>query len=370
MHFENLQLQNFKNFEEIAFDFCEGINCFVGANGVGKTNLLDALHYLSQTRSAFNTVDNQNIRHGEPYFVIRAGMVVDGKGHRLHLSLKRGEKKVLRFDKQEYEKLRDHIGKVPLVMITPYDTDLIREGSEMRRKFFDGLISQFDTIYMQDLVRYTQLLKQRNALLKQLGERGARPDRSRFEPYDRELLSIGRKLHERRLEMMERYTPLFTNHYQELASGKEHTMLRYHSDLLEDDFDDLFLEALPKDIALQRTTMGIHKDDYVAVIDGQALKKFGSQGQQKSFVIAMKLAQFDMLKEQKGLSPVLLLDDIFDKLDDQRIGRLMELVAGNTFGQLFVTDARPERTLQLFGNLQAPMRVFEIREGEAKELLS
>lgn len=368
MHFENLQLQNFKNFEAIAFDFCEGINCFVGANGVGKTNLLDALHYLSQTRSAFNPVDNQNIRHEQAYFVIRASLKQAGEDHQIHLSLKRGEKKSLRFDKQEYEKLRDHIGVVPLVMITPYDTDLIREGSEIRRRFFDGLISQFDMVYLQDLVRYTQVLKHRNALLKQLGERGGRPDRSRFEPYDRELLALGRRLHNRRVEMMDRYSSLFTEHYQELASGKEMTSLSYHSDLLEDDFDEQFLAALGKDLALHRTTMGIHKDDYVAIIDGQALKKFGSQGQQKSFVIAMKLAQFDLLQKQMGNSPVLLLDDIFDKLDDQRIGRLMELVAGNRFGQLFVTDARPERTLQLFGNLQAPMRVFEIHEGKAQLL--
>lgn len=368
MHFENLSLQNFKNFEQIEFDFCEGINCFVGANGVGKTNLLDALHYLSQTKSAFNAIDHQNIRRKADYFVINAGLHSGDAPKALHLSLKRGEKKVFKVNKQEYDKIRDHIGQLPVVLMTPYDTDLIREGSEVRRRFFDSLISQFDAEYLRDLMRYTQLLKQRNALLKQFAEANQPLDHDRIEPFDHAVLLTGRKLFEKREAISRAFQPLFEGHYTALTQGREHATFVYKSDLAAADFEETYRANRQRDLLMQRTTLGVHKDDYVTLLDEQSVKKFGSQGQQKSYVIAMKLAQFDLIKARKGEAPVLLLDDIFDKLDDGRIGRLMDLVAGNQFGQLFVTDARPERTMQLFGKLDCDMFVFEVKSGTATKL--
>lgn len=362
MHLENLSLVNFKNYTTLDISFSQAINCFVGYNGSGKTNLLDAIHYLSMTKSAFNNMDQQNIRHGEDFFVVRGAFIKQEEISSVHCSLKTGQKKSLKKNKKEYAKISEHIGHFPTVLIAPYDTDLIREGSETRRKFFDSIISQINQTYLQKLIQYNHILKQRNSLLKQFADRRYF-DKDLLSTYDTSLIALGGYLYEERRDFLIQFESIFLEHFKFISSNKERPSLTYRSDLLQENLGILFQENLKKDMLLQRTTTGIHKDDYEFGIDGNPIKKFGSQGQQKSFVIALKLAQFDMIKKVKGFKPLLLLDDIFDKLDELRIQKLMTMVAGNSFGQIFVTDARPERTQAMFEVINAGIKIFHIEEG-------
>ncbi|MGI9541973.1 MAG: DNA replication/repair protein RecF [Cyclobacteriaceae bacterium] len=367
MHLENLSLVNFKNYAKCDLGFSSQINCFVGPNGSGKTNLLDAIHYLSLTKSAFNTIDQQNIRHGTDYFAVNGTFALDGRSHTIKCSLKTGEKKQFKNGSDRYEKLSQHIGLFPLILITPYDTEIIREGSELRRKFFDNLLAQIDQDYLNQLIEYNHYLRQRNKLLKQFQERNYF-DPNLLESYDRNLIGGGQMLSKCRVQLLNDYLPFFKQRYQEISDGNEEVTLTYRSDLLEGNFPELFRSKLQKDMALQRTTMGIHKDDFLFELEGHPIKKLGSQGQQKSFVIALKLAQFELIKKAKGFKPLLLMDDIFDKLDDQRIAKLMDLVAGKAFGQLFVTDARPERTKAIFETVEAEVKLFGVNNGEVAEV--
>jgi DNA replication and repair protein RecF len=367
MFLENINLFNFKNYQELNLTFSPQINCFVGENGSGKTNLLDAIHYLSLTKSAFSSVDSQNIRHEEAFFMVKGDFFKDEKKHTVQCNLQSGQKKVVKHNKVDYEKLAEHIGQFPVVMIAPDDTSIIKEGSENRRKFFDGILSQLDRNYLDNLMRYNHVLKQRNSLLKQFAERNYL-DKDLLEPYDIQIINLGLKISETRKIYLEQFLPLFVSHYQDLSDHKEKVDLVYESDVLETDFKERFVKNVRKDLALQRTTMGVHKDDFNFVIDGYPLKKFGSQGQQKSFLIALKLTQFDTIHQAKGFKPVLLLDDIFDKLDDKRIDKLMQMVSGHSFGQLFVTDARPERTKRIFDKIDAPKKVFLIEKAEVREV--
>lgn len=366
MHLENLSLIYFKNYEELNLNFSAQINCFVGENGGGKTNLLDAIHYLSLTKSAFNAIDVQNIQHEQPFFLVKGTFSSFEKQYTIQCSLKSGQKKIIRNNKKTYEKISDHIGLFPLILIAPDDTNIIREGSEMRRKFFDSIISQLDSVYLSNLIKYNHILRQRNNLLKQFAERNFL-DKDLLEQYDMQLLKFGEAIFVKRQQFIKDYLPVFIKHYQNLSSSKEQVSLQYKADFSCQNKENLFEESLRKDLALQRTTIGIHKDDFIFEIEGFPLKKFGSQGQQKSFLIALKLAQFDVIRSAKGYKPILLLDDVFDKLDDQRIQKLMEMVAGHSFGQLFVTDARPERTARIFESIEAEIKVFRIKKGVAME---
>ena len=368
MHLESLELLNFKNYEEIKLLFSPEINCLVGSNGSGKTNMLDAIHYLSLTKSAFNPVDSQNIRHEESFMVIRGSFRKSEKSELIQCSLQEGQRKVVKHGKKQYEKMGEHIGRYPVVLIAPNDTDVIREGSEIRRKFFDSILSQIDQQYLQWLLQYNHVLKQRNSLLKQFSESN-KFDRDLLEPYDQQLLYFGLLILQARKSFLNDYLPFFLTHYQNLSEGKEKVEIRHESNLDVENPAAELSRNLRRDLALQRSNVGIHKDDFVFEIDSYPLKKYGSQGQQKSFVIALKLAHFDLMRQHKGFKPILLLDDIFDKLDDHRIGRLMELVSGHTFGQLFVTDARPERTERNFQQLpNTEVKVFKIEEGKAFNL--
>lgn len=368
MHLENLSLVNFKNYADSDLGFSRQINCFVGPNGSGKTNLLDAIHYLSLTKSAFNTIDQQNIRHGNDYFVVKGTFALEEQLHLIKCSLKTGEKKQVKNGHERYEKLSQHIGLFPLILITPYDTDIIREGSEQRRKFFDSLLSQINQDYLNQLIEYNHYLKQRNNLLKQFHEKNYF-DPTLLETYDRKLISIGQILSGSRSKLLHDFLPFFQQRYREISSGNEEVSLKYHSNVMDDDFPDLFRSRLQRDMALQRTTLGIHKDDFLFELEGYPIKKFGSQGQQKSFVIALKLGQFELIKKAKGFKPLLLMDDIFDKLDDHRIEKLMDLVAGKAFGQLFVTDARPERTIAIFEKIEAEVKIFGVDNGLVEEIV-
>ena len=365
MFLEKLSLTNFKNYEDGRYVFGQQINVIVGPNGSGKTNLLDAVYFLALSKSAFQSQDALSILHEADYFIID-GIFEERKGHtvQITISLQRGQRKVLMADKKPYERISEHIGRFPVVLIAPNDTDLVREHSEDRRHFFDGVLSQLDPDYLRNYLVYQQVLKQRNSLLKLFAERN-QVDNDLLDTYDEPLLDLGQKIHDRRKQFVDEFLPGFRAHYTYLSGQREEVNIVYESEVSNPEFADEFRHFRRRDTVLQRTTMGIHKDDYSFLIDngdGQSmpLKKFGSQGQQKTFVIALKLAQFDSLEAEKGVKPILLLDDIFDKLDDQRIGKLIRQMDEGAFGQLFITDARPERTRELLRAVKADVRFFEI----------
>ncbi len=367
MHIEKLSLIGFKNYPQIELDFSNKINCFVGPNGAGKTNLLDAIHYLSMTKSAFNSVDSQNIRFGEGLFSIKGLFHKNEKTYEVICALRKGQKKIVKVSKKEHEKLSDHIGMFPVVLIAPDDTDLVRGSSETRRKFFDVILSQLDKKYLQHLIRYNHFLKQRNALLKQFNQ-GLAFDRDLLIPYNTQLLALGDFLYQRRKEFVTHFLNDFQKNYAWMADQAEEVDIIYASDCDSSSFQQQFDQALSKDIALERTTLGIHRDDYKFMIQDTPLKKFGSQGQQKTFLLALKLANYQEVKEHLQSEPILLLDDIFDKLDSNRIVRLMQKVAENAFGQIFITDAREERTRSILKELNLIAAFYRVKGGQADSI--
>ncbi|MFA0961621.1 DNA replication/repair protein RecF [Roseivirga sp. BDSF3-8] len=360
MYLEKIELLNFKNYESLALDFDQGINCFTGPNGSGKTNLLDAIYYLSLTKSAFSSTDSSNIRHDSSYFMLRGVFTSDKKAVTIQCQIQSGQKKKVLHDKTPYEKISEHIGRFPAVLIAPDDTELVKGGSEGRRRFFDSLISQIDARYLDDLIRYNQVLKRRQELLKQFENRKYF-DGELLDVYDRELVEGAIRLGARRRDFIEEFSPLFVRHYEELSDGKEKVALSYQTEVTGDDFEKKFRKSRDRDLMLQRTNKGIHKDDFTFLTDDHSLKKFGSQGQQKSFVIALKLAKFDVLTDKKGFKPLLLLDDIFDKLDDSRISHLVGMITARRFGQVFLTEARPERTKKVFEHISESPLFFDIK---------
>ena len=362
MWLEKIGLLNYKNYEEVAIRFSRHINCFVGENGSGKTNLLDAIYYLSFTKSAFSSTENQNIKHGASLFLVKGTFHKQHETYDIQFSLQNGQKKDARNSRIPYEKLSEHIGLFPAVLVSPDDTDLIRERSESRRRFFDSIISQINHAYLDNLIRYNHVLRQRNSLLKQFAERHTY-DADLLDSYSEQLLALGHTIYEARQAFIAQFAPLFEKHYRYLSDDKESVSIQYESHFARADFRKVFYQAYRRDSALQRTTQGIHRDDFVFEIAQYPVKKYGSQGQQKSFVIALKLAQFEIIHQQTGIKPLLLLDDIFDKLDDHRIAQLTKLVVAQTFGQLFVTDARPERTYQLFEEIEVEKKFFTIESG-------
>ncbi len=377
MTLDSLQLLFFKNYEAASLQFTPGLNCFIGDNGSGKTNLLDAIHYLSLTKSALTPVDANSIRQGADFFVVKGNFRADedAASETIQVSLRQGQKKALTHDKQPYERLADHIGRYPAVLVSPYDTDLIREGSEERRKYFDSLLSQFDHAFLDVLITYNALLRQRNALLKQATDRPTHGfDRDYLLALDDQLVPLGEQLSAQRTAFIERFTPVFQRHYQQLADGQETVSLTYKSQLLETGFAQLLRQNERRDFAMQRTTAGAHRDDFVFLMDGLPVKSYASQGQQKSYAIALKLAQFETLTRNPASAglvaakPLLLLDDIFDRLDDKRIARLLELVANDTFGQVFLTDTNLARTDRALANVQGAIRRFAVRAGAVAQL--
>jgi DNA replication and repair protein RecF len=365
MFLKQLSLVNFKNYPEFEGQFSDKINCFVGNNGMGKTNLLDAIHYLSFCKSFFNTVDSQNIRHNEGFFVLQGHFEKGGEVVEVYCGLKRNHKKIFKKNKKEYDRLSEHIGQFPLVMISPNDAELINGSSEARRKFLDGIISQYDKNYLDNLISYAHVLKQRNALLKHFHEIGAF-DSETLEIWDDQLITYGRLVISTRQNFLKEFIPLFNTYYHFISGSRETAALHYDNSLGEKDFKTALMTSLSRDRAVHHTTVGPHKDDLDFSLDGFSLKKFASQGQQKSFLLALKLAQFEFIKERKDTKPLLLLDDVYDKLDEQRFTRLLELVSGDDFGQVFITDTHPERIEQLLNNKQISNKIFIVGEGSIK----
>ena len=359
MFLKELSLTNYKNFESLKFSFDTKIICFVGLNGVGKTNILDSIYHLSYTKSYFNPIPSQNIKHGETFFFISGKYMIHDKEENILVSLKKGDKKIIKRNNKLYKKFSDHIGKIPLVLISPDDRNLIIEGSETRRKFIDGIISQTDKEYLNNLIDYNKTLKQRNALLKMFYD-NSESIRKTIDIYDRQLSSDAQKIYDKRREFLNEFIPIFKSIYKELSNDKENVEIKHSSDISPDqNLYKLLKNSLEKDLRFQYTTKGIHKDDLNLNLDKFPIKKYGSQGQQKTFLIAMKLAQFDYLSKLDS-KPILLLDDIFDKLDDTRVKQIINLVNQEKFNQIFISDTNKTRSENIIKKVNKSYKIFEI----------
>lgn len=334
---------------------------------MGKTNLLDAIYYLSFCKSFFNSIDSQNIKHNEGFFMIQGVFNKFDEDIEVYCAIKRNQKKVFKKNKKEYERLSDHIGQFPLVMISPGDSELINGSSEVRRKFLDGIISQYDKVYLDKLISYNHVLKQRNALLKQFHESRSF-DSETIEIWDEQLILHGKIILEIRQNFLKQFIPLFNTYYRFISNSKEEVSLAYENSLGERDFKTALLSSLPRDRALHYTTVGPHKDDLDFLLSGHSLKKFASQGQQKSYLLALKLAQFEFIKDQKNTQPLLLLDDIYDKLDEERFTKLIEMVSGDDFGQVFITDTHAQRMNELLNQKKVEHKIFLVENGVVKHL--
>lgn len=359
MILKKLNLINYKNFALKEYDFDTKINCFVGKNGVGKTNVLESIYYLSFTKGYFNSVASQHIKHKESFFVIEGFYQNKEREEVIHCSLKKGHKKVIKHNDKVYEKLSNHIGKIPLVIISPNDRDLIIDGSSIRRKFMDGVIAQANTSYLSLLINYQKVLSQRNSLLKYFAANHTF-DALNLDIYDQQLNEIGSLIFKERSLFIDEFIPFFKEQYQFITKGVEQVDLSYRSQLQQDSLSNLLKANLNKDKILQYTSTGIHKDDLVFKIDGYPIKKYGSQGQQKSYLIALKLAQFKFIKKQTDIKPLLLLDDIFDKLDEDRVSQLIQLVNTDDFGQLFISDTNVKRTEKVIKKTKQSYKMFEL----------
>ena len=359
MFIKNLKLSNFKNHSEKSFDFSPEINCFVGNNGAGKTNILDALHYLSMAKSFLGNLDAQNILHESDFFAIEAEIQGEEKNDIIKVQLPKEGKKIIKKNDKTYERIADHIGFLPSVMISPYDSNLISDGSESRRKFLDAMISQTDSDYLFALIQYQKTLQQRNALLKYFAKNRTF-DLDSLEIYNEPLTKFGTQIFEKRQRFVASILPTIQHFYEIISKGNEKVTVIYESNLNEQNFEEILSENLEKDRVLTYTSRGIHKDDLRFEMNGNLIKKFGSQGQQKSFLIALKLAQIKRIKDITNKNPILLLDDIFDKLDDNRVSQLIELVNQQNFGQIFITDTHRERTESVVKRINEESKIFQI----------
>lgn len=357
MELKKLSLLNFKNYDDKELEFASKINCFVGNNGVGKTNLLDAIYYLAFCKSFLNASDNANIREGNDFFVIQGTFQRMGEQEQIYCGLKQGRKKQFKRNKKDYKKLADHIGFIPLVLKTPFDTNFIFLGSEDRRRFMDQVISQFDHIYLDDLIQYNKIIQQRNRLLKNVK---AEAYRDTFDVYDMQLDDLGAKINLRRKTFISGLLPLLNKYYKTISGNQESIDISYTSDLNSTGLGELLSASWKKDLILQYTGKGVHRDDLDLIMDGKSLKRFASQGQQKSFLLALKFAQYDFIREKTGIRPLLLLDDLFDKLDKNRVSHIIQLLTENHFGQIFITDTNQERMELILKNHEVDYRIFKL----------
>ncbi len=359
MNLKKLSIVNFKNYSEAEVEFSKGINCFVGPNGVGKTNLLDAVHYLSLCKSYFNAVDSQNIKHKNDFCVIQGDFEIEGESENIYCGIQKNKAKHFSRNKKVYKKLSEHIGLIPLVMISPADSNLIMGGGEERRKFINGVIAQYDRVYLNDIMNYNRVLSQRNRFLKNLSETSS-PDMTMLDVYDSQLIDYGEKIFTKRKKFVKELVPVFEGFYKYISLEHEEVKLEYKSQLLENDFSTLLKKNLNKDRILQYTTSGIHRDDLSMKLAGYSLKKVGSQGQQKTYQLALKLGKFEFIRQISAKNPILLLDDVFDKFDSQRVEQIVRLVSENSFGQIFITDTDEERMKKILEQLGIENRIFRL----------
>lgn len=367
MHIEGISIVNFKNLKEVQAGFSPKLNCFIGKNGSGKTNMLDAVYYLSFCKSFFNSTDQLNINHDEEFFMLNGNYRRMDSNETINCGLKKGMKKQFKRNTKIYKKLQEHIGLLPLVMITPSDVDLILGGSDERRKLMDGVISQYNQQYLSDLLKYNRALVQRNNLLKQFASERTF-DRDLLEIWNLSIIEFGEKIHEQRKEFVEKLIPVFQRYYSFISQDNEKVSLVHQSALYENNMETLLNDSLAKDRLLQFTTQGIHKDDLIFYLGDYPIKKLGSQGQMKTYLVSLKLAQFDFVKEISGLKPILLLDDIFDKLDQFRVEQIVKVVAGEQFGQIFLTDTNREHLDAIIKKMDTDFRIFKVDSGKVELL--
>ena len=360
MILNGISLLNYRNLQEVNIGFSPKINCLIGSNGMGKTNLLDAVYYLSFCKSAVNASDSSNIMHDAPFFMLQ-GNYSSGRGVESEVScgLKRGDKKQFRKDGKVYDRLSDHIGSVPLVMVSPADNELIAGGSEERRRFMDVVISQYDKEYLQSLIRYNRALQQRNAMLR--GER--EPDADMMSLIEEMMVEEALFINRCRRNFIDELVPIFTKFHSAITGGNEPVSLNYRSHLNDGDLLELLRASRNDDRRLGHTSKGVHRDELVMQLCGYPLRREGSQGQNKTFLVALKLAQYDFLRTKGGEMPLLLLDDIFDKLDSCRVERIISLVAGDGFGQIFITDVNREHIDHILEHVTGEYRLFDVENG-------
>ncbi|QZT38814.1 DNA replication/repair protein RecF [Halosquirtibacter xylanolyticus] len=367
MHLKNLSVINYKNIGQTDLDFSAKFNCFIGNNGMGKTNILDTIYYLSFCKSYFSSSDKQNVKHDEAFFMLQGAYDRNGEEEVLYCGYKSGQKKKFKRDDKEYQKLSEHIGLFPLVIISPSDQNLIQGGSEARRKFMDGVISQYNKAFLQDLIAYNRTLLQRNQLLKQFASERYF-DEETLIIYDQQLIHYGTRIYESRASFIDTFLPIFQQHYQFICKGQEQVDLVYKSSMHHTPYEQLLKESRQKDLAMGYTTMGPHKDDLELKLGDYLMKKIGSQGQNKSFLISLKFAQFDFMKHLSQATPILVLDDIFDKLDAQRVEQIIDLVSKDDFGQIFISDTNREHIDQIFHRKGAEYKIFQLNQGEVSEI--
>ena len=362
MILKEISILNYKNIREATLRFSDKLNCLVGLNGQGKTNLLDAIYYLSFTKSAYNTIDSQNITHTEDMAMIQGRYAFDHSATEeevISCGIKRGIKKQFRRGKKDYKRLIEHIGLIPLVMVSPQDSELISEGSDERRRFMDGVISQYDKVYLEHLMQYNALLKQRNALLKQYEDHPAQAPTELFEVIELQMVEHALYIYQMRTDFIQRFVPAFQDMYTAISGDSEQVSLQYVSQLQERDLQASLARTRQRDLAVGWTTQGIHKDELDMRLGDYPLKRVGSQGQQKSYLLAMKLGQAIFLGK-----PILLLDDIFDKLDAERVERIIHLVSSEQFGQIFITDTDRQHLIAMLEQMPHMAAVFQVSDGQ------
>ena len=365
MILKQISILNYKNLEQVELEFSPKMNCFIGQNGMGKTNLLDAVYYLSFCKSATNPIDSQNMMHDKDFFVIQ-GVYESESGDReeVYCGMKRRQKKVFKRNKKEYSRLSDHIGFIPLVMVSPADTELIAGGSEERRRFMDVVISQYDKEYLEALIRYNKALQQRNTLLKAEAE----PDEELLAVWEEMMAMTGEVVYRKRCEFIDEFIPTFQTFYSHISQDKEAVNLSYESHAKHGSLLEQLKESRVRDRIMGYSLKGVHKDDLTMQLGEYPIKREGSQGQNKTYLIALKLAQFDFLRRTgSNTIPLLLLDDIFDKLDASRVEQIVKLVSGDRFGQIFITDTNRDHLDKIMQKIEGEYKVFGVVDGSVNE---
>ncbi len=363
MHLKSLSILDFKNIEQADVRFCPKLNCLLGDNGAGKTNILDAIYYLSFCKSFFNSVDSLNIRHGNEFFMLKGDFLRGDDNETVSCGYRNGQKKQFKRNHKIYKRLSEHIGLFPLVMVSPSDSSLITGGSDERRKFMDGVISQYDHSFLDSLIKYNRALLQRNNLLKRFSENGGF-DEDTLLIYDDQLCEFGKTIFLKRKEFIGKMIPVFQYFYKFVSGGNEMVALEYNSSLESNDLSEQLSLCRGKDRATQFTNSGIHKDDLNLLLDGYPIKKLGSQGQNKTYLVALKFAQFEFIKNISGIKPILLLDDIFDKLDANRVGKIIELVSQDKFGQIFISDTNRKHLEDIIFRINSENMIYKIADGK------
>ena len=365
MILKRISILNYKNLEQVELDFSSKMNCFIGQNGMGKTNLLDAIYYLSFCKSSTNPIDSQNIMHEQDFFMLQGSYIADGGDvEEIYCGMKRRQKKQFKRNKKEYTRLSDHIGLVPLVMVSPSDSDLISGGSEERRRFMDVVISQYDKEYLDALIRYNKAMTQRNVLLKGDME----PDNELMSVWEEMMAACGEVVYKKRCKFIEEFIPTFQAFYSYISQDKEQVSLAYESHAMQGNLLQQLIHSRQRDRIMGYSLKGIHKDDLSMSLGDYPIKKEGSQGQNKTYLIALKLAQFDFLRRTgSNTTPLLLLDDIFDKLDASRVEQIVKLVAGDRFGQIFITDTNRDHLDKILKKIEGEYKVFGVSDGMIEE---